>query len=332
MTTRRDTRAAADWALKAAQGDFSGDDATAFEAWLAADPARIEVFERASAALESDSLRAAAAGLDADPARGWAPRWASPAGAWGAAAAAAAAAMFLVLGPTIMGPTPPASEVSAAVPVERQRFASAERGAPAPLPGGGSLHLDADSAAFFDGTTEARRLVLTRGQAFVETGGAGAPPLRVAAGDLTLVPLGTAFDVERLAGGVAVEVHRGRVALHAAAGAPPLDTLSAGERAFVRDGVVTRLAGFDARARRDWRTGWLEVDREPLELVLARLDRRVASQIVVADEGVSARPVTGRYRLDQPEAALTALAAAADLAIERRPGVIVVRAQQGRAE
>lgn len=305
---------AAAWALIAADRAFTDDERVRFEAWIVAAPERAALFDRASRALGEGALRAAASDLAAPAASGWREalagvferRWVPALG--GLATACLALVVALALRPAVE-PV-----------IEPVRVASAEGGTQVALLGGGSARLNAGTALQVVESATESRVTLERGQAFFETGDVA--PLVVLAGDVSVRPLGTAFDVDAIAGGVLVEVHRGAVALADAAG--PIAELAAGERAFHRAGRLTQLTGFDPQAREDWRTGWLEVDAEPLEIVLARLERETDAAIRVRGAALRSAPVSGRFRTGEPEATLEALSALYGFKVTREGETLIV--------
>jgi transmembrane sensor len=119
--------------------------------------------------------------------------------------------------------------------------------------------------------------------------------------------LGTAFDMERGDGKLELSVHRGKVRL-----APPglihrTADLTPGQRAFAKDGRLSRPRAFDPLAD-DWRSGWLETDGVTLARLVERLNRASATPIVIDDPALGRRRVAGRFRLDEPEALVRNLA------------------------
>jgi len=116
-------------------------------------------------------------------------------------------------------------------------------------------------------------------------------------------------------------VHEGIVRVTAANG-KPVD-LGAGQQAFVAndDGAakVGALASNDG-----WTRGVLSVEQMPLAQVLAELDRYLPERIILADETHAAMPITATLPLDDPAAALRALAQTSQLNLRHIPRIAYV--------
>ncbi len=138
---------------------------------------------------------------------------------------------------------------------------------------------------------ERRRLFYRRA-----VGRAESRPFRVVAKNGVTQALGTEFSVARTEQGVDVSVHQHSVRV----------TLDRGERSLVvaqrqaahyRNGqlqLTRQTAGDDA-----WRRGWLVIDRQPLTLALAQLNRYRETRIVAVNPALRARTVSGVFALNK---------------------------------
>lgn len=176
------------------------------------------------------------------------------------------------------------------------------------LADGSTLTLDADSAVAVSLDGEQRRVELLRGAASFAVQHLTKPfVVRVGEGEARV--LGTEFEVRRLGDQARVTVAEGRVAVRAsrAAGAPEV-VLGAGERVSFGATLGAPEAA-DGRAALAWRQGWLTFYRAPLGEVLERLAPWYAGRILLLDDELAQRRVSGSFPSHDPQAALDSLQA-----------------------
>ncbi len=291
-------------AWQVALRESPGDDAVlaAHARWLDADPGHRQEWQeiqRLWQMLGASSLAVSAAhdtALRPEPHRAAPPRR-----RWRAAAALAVAACL-----ALMMLTPDAllhlraDAVTAAAETRRLDLADGSR-----------LHLAPDSAvslAISGGS--ARQVTLLRGTAFFEVAPHNGRSFQVRAADVTTTVLGTAFEVSRRDGGVRIAVEHGRVRVTGAdSGASAGTDLTAGEAVAVDgSGALTRTTT-PAALVAAWRRGQLVARDRPVREVVAQVDAYVPGWVVVTDDALANRTVTGFFDLTQPEAALEAIAA-----------------------
>ncbi len=172
------------------------------------------------------------------------------------------------------------------------------------LADGSRVLLNTDSALSVGYTPDRRALTLWRGEAFFTVARDPARPFVVAAGGAEIQAIGTDFDVRLGARALDVAVATGEVALGAArlkAGDGARLDLATGQVARGPAPVETLLA---------WRQGQLVVDRWPVARVLDELGRYHQGRILLRDDTLGARPVSGVYDLNRPAEAVKAVAAA----------------------
>ena len=179
------------------------------------------------------------------------------------------------------------------------------------LPDGSTLQLDTDSAVRISFEATKRRIALLRGRAFFEVAHDPARPFAVAAGDVEALALGTRFEVRRDDAQVAVSVVEGAVAIRRRGRAAPDDALQAGEGATIAlsTGAVQRMA-VAPDAVGTWREGRLVVDGWSVAAVLDELGRYHRGMILLRDDALGARLVSGTYDLGRPVDAVRAVAQA----------------------
>lgn len=327
--------AAAAWLCERAEG-FSPERARAFAAWCEADPrhaAAVARVERALALL--DEMPAVRVPLEArvgrvEPAA--APQPAAtvarfPRAAWlaGLAAALAIGGLAAWLNFT----RAPAGERYATTAAAPRRVA---------LDDGSVVDLNAGSDVRIQLSARERRVTLGAGEAHFEVAHDATRPFVVAAGGVSVRAVGTAFTVRLARDAVDVLVVDGRVeVLPEAAGstraaAATAPSLGAGERARVwREApaavpAIEKASAETIRAALAWQDPIMSFTDVPLREVVARFNRRNATQLVVGDAALGERKIGGMIALDQIEGFVRLLEQDGDIVAERpEAGRIVLR-------
>jgi transmembrane sensor len=161
------------------------------------------------------------------------------------------------------------------------------------LEDGSRVTLGGDSHLKVSITDTARRIELTRGEAFFTVVKDPVRPFTVRAGDAPVTAVGTEFNVRRGHDRVVVAVVEGRVVVDAGARHGPL-RLDAGQQTqVVRKGAQPAVASIDPAAVSGWQSGRLSFRLEPLSYVLEDVNRYSTKPVVVEDERVAALRVTG---------------------------------------
>ncbi len=154
-----------------------------------------------------------------------------------------------------------------------------------------------------------RRIELLNGSAYfhaVPQAVAGGRPFIVETGRVSARALGTRFAVERLADRdtVAVAEHAVAVTLRGLDRAEPT-VLTPGQTMRYQHGAAQGVVGsIDPREIAAWRSGNLVFYQAPLGEVVAELNRYRRSRIVILENDLAARIVSGVVRGDDPDAAL----------------------------
>lgn len=180
------------------------------------------------------------------------------------------------------------------------------------LPDGSRVHLDAGSAMaiHFDGAE--RGVTLLEGRAFFEVMPNHARPFTVAAGAVKVRVTGTAFDVGIGAGSVAVAVASGGVAVEVGAGTglaarSQAVRLGSGDQLTMNRATgAVRIDRVAVDAVAAWRSGKLVVNGATVAEIVETLRRYSTSLILLLDDGLAVRRVTGVFDPRQPAAALRA--------------------------
>ncbi|WP_415763602.1 FecR family protein [Pseudomonas sp. CP4] len=281
----------------------TGDQLT-FSQWLRADPAHAQAYAQAQVIWElSESPARTLADEDAFALQGYlramdAPRR-SPMLRWSGALALAACLLLMV---------------SLGTGWQAQRWLDDLRADHVSTPGEirtvtladqSQVTLDADSAIAVDFSHGQRRVKLIRGAAFFSVTHTG-DPFVVAAEQGEARVLGTQFEVRRQLHGAQVTVLSGRVAVTADEHGQQ-QILTAGQQVAYADGTAEKLHAVDSEAQLAWRQGWLTYYKTTLADVVEDLRRYYPGRIVLLNDELAARKVSGSFPSKDPQAVLNSL-------------------------
>ncbi|SMF94178.1 FecR family protein [Methylomagnum ishizawai] len=285
------------WWVKLDGGGLSPQQRSAFEAWLAADPAHRQAFARVERLWgELDALRpsippAAASPRNVPPPTPVRKPRPSPSWRWPGLAAALALAVLAGTDPLVDW----RADYQAAAG-ETRLFE---------LPDGSKVQLNSRSALALHDRPDARELELLAGEAWFQVAPDPARPFRVLADGVSATALGTAFEVRRGDDKVEVTVFEHRVAVRGATGVAV--DLGEGQRVSVSTRGPGPVERVDPALAGAWRRGLLVFQDEPLGEVVARLNRARRGRILLADPGLADRRVSGVFHTAPPLAAVDAL-------------------------
>lgn len=165
--------------------------------------------------------------------------------------------------------------------------------------------LDADSAIAVDFSRGERHVQLRRGAGFFKVTHTGDPFVVDAEKGQTRV-LGTQFEVRLQPHGVQVTVLSGRVGVTADKQAGQ-QILTAGQQVAYGDGLAEKLHSVDSEAQLAWRQGWLNYYKATLAEVVQDLGRYYPGRILLLDDELAARRVSGSFPSKDPQAVLSSL-------------------------
>lgn len=174
------------------------------------------------------------------------------------------------------------------------------------LEDGSSLSLNAASRASVDFGPEARRVMLESGQAIFDIARDPARPFHVSAGGGEIVALGTRFDVDMRASGIAVTVLGGAVEIRRAPGGAT--HLAEGQQMLFgadRGGTGPRPADPDEAAA--WQSGRLVFAERPLSDIVEAIARYRSRPLFIASSSLGRLRLTGAFDLDDTDKVLTAM-------------------------
>lgn len=309
--------AAAQWAVRMAAGSLDQASRRALLRWLDASPAHQKALGEARKAWSAmGRIDAAALGVTLPPPR--------PARRTLLRLAALAASVLLAVG---LGLGVRCGDPLAALRADHYTAIGEMRGVT--LPDGSKVRLAPASAIALRYDGNQRRVELLSGQAdftIAPMNAAEPRPFVVGAADGAARALGTRFMVTRLPDGVEVDVaeHTVEVSQIAEDGTvsrrvlKPGDSIRYGEGGL---GAVTPVRYAQAAA---WQDGTLVFDRASLAEVAATLNRYRTSRIVIRDEALAERTVSGVFNAAEPDAALNAVTAALGIRSTSLPPFLTV--------
>jgi transmembrane sensor len=165
--------------------------------------------------------------------------------------------------------------------------------------------LDADSAIAVDFSHGERRIQLRRGAGFFSVTPTGEPFVVEAEKGEARV-LGTQFEVRLQPAGAQVTVLAGRVGVTAEKDAVQ-QVLTADQQVTYAAGSAGKLHPVDSEAQLAWRQGWLNYYKATLADVVQDLGRYYPGRIVLLNDELAARRVSGSFPSKDPQAVLRSL-------------------------
>lgn len=183
-----------------------------------------------------------------------------------------------------------------------------------------------------------RQVELGAGEAFFEVAHSPQRPFVVTAGDLDIHDIGTAFDVRRTGQHVTIAVTEGRVQIHRRHGATGAKDASgdmveavAGQRvSYDPLKSVMSISSITADQATGWRNDRLEFINEPLDVVVANINRYSARPLHIADAGLEPLTFTGTVNTDAIDNWLHALPQVFPLKVTKQPGQVVLSKSDSR--
>ena len=281
----------------------SGDQAT-FSHWLQADPAHAEAYAQAQVVWElSEGPARTLADEDAFALQGYLNAMNRSRGnsvrRWSGALAMAACLLSMISLGSGWQPMRWVDDLGAdyvSAPGEVRTVTLADQS---------QVTLDADSAIAVDFSRGERHVQLRRGGGFFSVTHTGEPFVVEAEKGQARV-LGTQFEVRLQPHGAQVTVLSGRVGVTADQQAEQ-QILSAGQQVAYGEGTAQQLQAVDSEAQLAWRQGWLNYYKAPLADVVQDLRRYYPGRIVLFNDELAARRVSGSFPSKDPQAVLSSL-------------------------
>ncbi|WP_153516701.1 FecR family protein [Agrobacterium sp. ICMP 6402] len=182
-------------------------------------------------------------------------------------------------------------------------------------PDGSTITLNAHSAIALRFSKEARRVVLLRGEIFVEVAPDAARPFSVEAAGGTTTALGTAFDVDMRHDATSVTVLEHSVQVETGKQGQNGQVHENQRVDYSSDGQLGNIETVDPSSVAAWRNGRFIFEDRPLAEVVETFERYLPGRIVVTREGLRQKRLSGNFDLSNPGAALADLAAALEIGV-----------------
>lgn len=299
---RKLRKQAVDWLLQLQ--DCPDDDALheRFQAWLAADPARSVVYDRARRAI-GDASHLLSSDLEFTRKAAHKPVARTRTVATAIALLAAGSATFYLMD----GPMRLRADILSDVAKPRA----------VTLSDGSTVNLNAHSAIAIRMHAGERRVTLLRGEAYFEVAADPARPFVVEAGHGTTTALGTAFDVNLTGDHTRIVVTEHAVMVASLSGDTQTQRVPENhEISYDTQGRLGTVEPADAMATA-WRQGRLVFEDKPLSAVIEEISRYLPGRIVIPQSQLSERRISGSLDLTAPQAALDGFADAIGIRITR---------------
>lgn len=192
------------------------------------------------------------------------------------------------------------------------------------LADGSVITLDAASTLSIDFTAEERRIRLTEGRAHFVAAPNPDRPFVVTCANGHVSTADASFVVHRCPDSVVVAVESGTASLTAGT-ASPLPIAAGQSRSYGPDGP-SPLLNQGVAVESAWRQGRLVFQAQPLDAVIADLNRYHPDRIVLWDRPLAGLRFDGSVDISRPDAALNAILRMLPLRMSRPfPGLVIIR-------
>jgi transmembrane sensor len=189
--------------------------------------------------------------------------------------------------------------------------------------------LDTDSSIAVDFRDGKRMMHQLKGRANFEVAHDPVHPFIVYAGDVSVVALGTSFDVSSSANSVGVVLINGKIRITPIAVTSPelgLELHSPGEHIVISGQRVLLRDRSDLSVATAWQDGRVVFNNETLAEAVAKMNRYTRRPIVLSPDIVQLR-ISGNYRTGDSEAFATSLAELLPLTATFEPAQILLKAK-----
>lgn len=198
------------------------------------------------------------------------------------------------------------------------------------LSDGSELDLAPRTRLHFRLDKEQRHIELHEGQIAIHVAADPQRPLEVVADGYRIRDIGTRFVVETGAKQTRVSVAEGMVEIRPANDDAATQRLAAGEEASVTDGKIGAVLAVDRSILLAWTKGQLAFDGQPLNEVIATLNRFRKTPIILDEPNLGGMRISGVFLIDKEEAALIALRQIAGLSFLESNGMVHANTDHSR--
>ena len=308
---------AAQWTIRLAGDPLDAAERSALDEWCARSPAHAAELEAAKTTwTDLGSIGSLSPFAQETPEIHPAKPTAAPRGRSAVYRAAAAAMLVLaVLSATVLPDQMLRWQADYATAVGEIRTVS--------LPDGSTVMLNTQSAISVDFTGKARNVTLLQGEAVFTVVPTEKDPFTVSAANGKTQALGTRFLVERHGEQVNVTALEHRVSIKGKSGQSiiisPGDALT-----YHADGALGEVYDVTVSSVAPWQNGQLVFKNRTLEQVVSALNRYVPERILILEQDLAAREVSGVFLIDKLDGAVPFIARQLGAGHAKIPSVAIV--------
>lgn len=193
---------------------------------------------------------------------------------------------------------------------------------------GSTLELSPHTKININFYEQRRNLELAQGAAYFQVAHDKTRPFDVHIGAVSVVAVGTEFNIDKNTNVVDITVYEGIVEVRKDKSAAP-QRLYAGTRARIANNQIY-IEAVDIAKLVDWRSGWIEVKNESLGFLVEHLNRYATTKIVVPSAEVNNIRVAGRFQLQNWQETLAMLADLYQLDINKHADHQELRKRSGK--
>ncbi|MGF9563794.1 FecR family protein [Neorhizobium sp. JUb45] len=185
------------------------------------------------------------------------------------------------------------------------------------LADGSRVELNAETAIAIHMERNERRIKLLRGQAYFEVAADPARPFVVEAGHGSTTALGTAFDINLTADATHVTVTEHAVMVTSLSGDGRQRLPEGNQLSYDDDGQLGAVEPADIGMATAWRQGRIVFENRPLAAVVDEIARYLPGRIVIAQSDLATRKISGSLDLTDPQTALDGFSEAIGIKVTR---------------
>lgn len=308
------------WVEKLAAGELDSLSKRRFSNWLDADPKHRSLLLAMVKTWQDPALDKALAAYQAHPLTRWQRAWSRWQLAGAAMALSSVVAVLFYLSSASVFYTPTPFELKTANNQTRQQV----------LADGSNVEVAADSQLTVLFTADKRQVFQSEGAVYFAIAKDKQRPFEVRLDQAVVVAVGTEFNIDRDPDLIDITVYEGAVQVQATASGPR-KLLKAGERVRIQQNSLSAVKKVDLQQLVDWRSGWIEIENEPLAYLLHRLNRSAAVPVSASAEVADLR-VAGRFELANTQQTLQALSEAYGLTLQHSSSGIRLSKSQARLQ
>lgn len=193
---------------------------------------------------------------------------------------------------------------------------------------GSTLELSPQTKVNIHFSAQRRNLELAQGAAYFQVAHDKTRPFDVHIGSVSVVAVGTEFNIDNTLNTVDITVYEGVVDVRKDRSAAP-QRLYAGTRARIANNQIV-IEAVDIAKLVDWRSGWIEVKNESLGFLVEHLNRYATTKIRVPSAELNNIRVAGRFQLQNWQATLAMLADLYQLDISKHADHQELRKKSGK--